>query len=78
MKCGIICGRIDSDSDEYGGCSMIVAPDGKILKDIGRDIGSISLNINTFEKYMRPAGYGEKTVRNDEFISAGLCPKAFE
>ena len=66
------------DSDEYGGCSMIVAPNGKILKDMGKDIGSISLNINPFEKYMRSAGYGEKTIRNDEFISSGLCPQAFE
>lgn len=66
------------DSDEYGGCSMIVAPDGKILKNMGKDIGSISLDINPFEKYMRSAGYGENTVRNDEFISAGLIPEAFE
>ncbi|MBE7026956.1 MAG: carbon-nitrogen hydrolase family protein [Ruminococcaceae bacterium] len=66
------------DSDEYGGCSMIVAPDGKILKNMGKEIGSISVNINPFEKYMRSAGYGENKVRNDEFISAGLCPQAFE
>jgi len=57
---------------------MIVAPDGKILKNMGKEIGSISVNINPFEKYMRSAGYGENKVRNDEFISAGLCPQAFE
>lgn len=66
------------DNDEYGGCSMIVAPDGKILKDMGNNSGSISLDINPFEKYMRSAGYGENKVRNDEFISAGLCPQAFD
>ena len=65
------------DSDEHGGCSMIVAPDGQILKDMGKDVGSISLDIDPFKKYMRSAGYGEKDVRNDDFISAGLCPEAF-
>ena len=65
------------DSDEKGGCSMIVAPDGIILKDMGKDTGSISCEINPLEKYMREAGFGGDTVRNDEFISAGLCPEAF-
>ena len=66
------------DTDEFGGCSMIVAPDGKILKDMGKDVGCISMEIDPFEKYMRSAGFGEKPVRNDDFISAGLCPGAFE
>lgn len=65
------------DTDENGGCSMIVAPDGKIIKNIGKDIGSISAEINPFEKYMRSAGYGEGLVKNNDFISAGLCPDAF-
>lgn len=65
------------DSDEHGGCSMIVAPDGKILKDMGKDVGSISVEIDPFKKYMRSAGFGGDTVRNDDFISAGLCPDAF-
>ena len=66
------------DSDEKGGCSMIVAPDGIILKNMGKDTGSISCEINPFDKYMRAAGFGGETVRNDEFISAGLCPEAFK
>ena len=65
------------DSDERGGCSMIVSPDGSILKNLGKEVGSISCDIDPFEKYMRPAGYGEKPVRNDDFISDGLCPEAF-
>jgi len=64
-------------SDEHGGCSMIVAPDGKIIKNIGSDVGAISAEINPFEKYMRSAGYGEGLVKNNDFISAGLCPEAF-
>lgn len=65
------------DTDENGGCSMIVAPDGKIIKKIGKDIGSISETIDPFEKYMRSAGYGEGLVKNNDFISNGLCPEAF-
>ncbi len=65
------------DSDERGGCSMIVAPDGQIIKDIGKEVGSISADIEPKEKYMRPAGFGGDTVRNDDFIAAGLCPNAF-
>jgi len=64
-------------SDERGGCSMIVAPDGQIIKDIGKEVGSISADIEPTEKYMRPAGFGGDTVRNDDFIAAGLCPNAF-
>ena len=65
------------DSDEHGGCSMIVAPDGRIIKNMGKDEGRISADIDPFEKYMRSAGFGEALVRNNDFISAGLCPEAF-
>lgn len=65
------------DSDDKGGCSMIVAPDGRIIKNMGKDIGSVSAQIDPFEKYMRSAGYGEELVKNNDFISAGLCPNAF-
>ena len=50
---------------------------GKIIKNIGKDVGSISAEIDPFEKYMRSAGYGEGLVKNNDFISAGLCPGAF-
>ncbi len=63
---------------EKGGCSMIVAPDGLILKDMGKEVGSISEDIDLTWKYMRPAGFGEGLVRNDDFISNGCCPEAFE
>ena len=65
------------DSDEHGGCSMIVAPDGKMIKNIGKDVGTVSAEIEPLKKYMRSAGYGEGLVKNNEFISAGLFPEAF-
>lgn len=64
-------------TDEKGGCSMIVAPDGKILKNMGKAVGSVSETIDPLEKYMRPAGFGEGLVKNNDFITNGLCPEAF-
>ena len=65
------------DSLEKGGSSMIVAPDGEILKNMGMDVGTFSMEIHPFKKYMRPAGFGEGLVKNNDFISSGLCPDAF-
>ena len=65
-------------TDERGGCSMIVAPNGEIIKNIGADIGSVSADVDVHEKYLRTAGFGGALVRNDEFIEKGLCPDAFK
>ena len=47
------------DTDKNGGCSMIVAPDGIILEDMGKDVGYITQSVDIFKKYMRSAGYGK-------------------
>lgn len=65
------------NSDEKGGCSMIVAPDGTIIEDIGKEVGSVSAVIDPKQKYMRTAGFGGATVRNDDFINMGLRPEVF-
>lgn len=62
-------------SEEKGGCSMIVAPDGQILADLGSRVGSVSAEIDPSRKYLRSAGFGGKMVRNDDFIRAGLRNK---
>lgn len=56
---------------------MIVAPDGQILRDMGKNIGYISADIDPKQKYMRSAGFGGGMVRNDAFIEMGLCPHTF-
>lgn len=66
------------DDDDHGGCSMVVAPDGKILSDMGKNIGSVSSEIDPKWKYMRTAGFGGGMIRNDDFINNGLCPEAFQ
>ena len=63
--------------DNRGGNSMIVAPDGRILENLGKSTGSISATVDIKEKYMRTAGFGGNMVRNDDFINAGLRPDIF-
>ena len=63
--------------DSRGGNSMIVAPDGKILKNLGKEIGSATVTVDVTEKYMRAAGFGGNMVRNDDFINAGLRKDIF-
>lgn len=65
------------NDDGHGGNSMIVAPDGQILKNLGKEIGSISATVDPKQKHMRPAGFGGAIIRNDDFINHGLCPEAF-
>ncbi len=66
------------NSEERGGCSMIASPNGEIIKDMAGSVGSASCEIDVFEKYMRPAGFGEGLVRNDDFISTGLRESVFK
>lgn len=65
------------DSDERGGCSMIAAPDGRILTDMGKKIGHTTAELDPTWKYMRTAGFGGDVIRNDDFINAGLRPSVF-
>ncbi len=63
--------------DSRGGNTMIVAPDGTILKNLGKEVGSLTSTVDVKEKYMRTAGFGGNMVRNDDFINAGLRPDIF-
>ena len=65
------------DDDDHGGCSMIVSPDGSILQDMGKRVGSLSAEIDPKFKYMRTAGFGGSLIRNDDFINDGLRPAVF-
>lgn len=66
------------NDDNHGGCSMIVGPNGKIIKDLGKEIGSIKAEIDIKSKHYRSAGYGKGQIRNDEFINIGLRPNVFK
>lgn len=64
-------------SSDHGGNSMIVSPDGRILKNLCKEIGSTVATVDVKEKYMRTAGFGGNMVRNDDFINSGLRPDVF-
>ena len=66
------------NDDAHGGNSMIVSPNGEILKNIGKEIGSICCEIDEKEKFMRSAGFGGGRVRGDDFINNGLRPEIFK
>ncbi len=66
------------NSGTHGGCSMIVAPDGTIIRDLGSNVGRSSAEVDIKQKYMRQAGFGEPMIRNDEFISMGCRPEVFK
>lgn len=74
FRCNAFTARssMSMESDEKGGCSMIVAPDGQILCDLGKTVGTVSAEVEPKEKYMRTAGFGCGMVRNDDFIDMGL------
>ena len=55
-----------------------LAPDGQILKDMGKSIGAVSINIDPNKKHMRTAGFGGGMIRNDDFINDGLRPEIFK
>ena len=65
------------NSDERGGCSMVVSPEGVILTDMGKTVGSTSVTVDLKYKYMRSAGFGGSLVRCDDFINEGLRPEIF-
>ena len=77
-NCFVAKSSCSMESDQKGGCSMIVAPDGEILNDMGKEIGSISADIEPKWKFMRTAGFGGDMIRNDDFINQGLCPDVFK
>lgn len=60
------------NNESRGGCSLIAAPDGQILENMGKETGIISREIDPKWKYMRSAGFGGSHVRNDDFISNGV------
>ena len=65
-------------TEDCGGNSMIASPDGRIVATLKARVGSISADIDPKWKYMRPAGYGQGLVRNDDFISNGICADLFK
>lgn len=61
-----------------GGCSMVVAPDGRVLKNFGQGLGSFDCVIDDIhEKYCRANGFGQPMVTNDQFQTMYRAPWSY-
>ena len=64
---------MDENSD-IGGASMVVAPTGKVLVNMGSRVGMETVEIDPKEKYYKPAGFGNPLAAHYEYIEKGRRP----
>ncbi|MBQ9099141.1 MAG: hypothetical protein IJY50_06910 [Clostridia bacterium] len=64
---------MDEQSD-VGGGTMVVAPDGRTLLNLGNRVGMETCEIDPHQKYYKPAGYGNPDAAHFEYIEAGRRP----
>lgn len=57
-----------------GGCSMVVAPSGEMLGNLYSRVGSLVVEFDPKEKYLKPMGYGNPPGLHAEYIEAGRRP----
>lgn len=57
-----------------GGCSMVVAPTGKILLNMHNEVGLRCVEFDPKEKYYKPAGFGNPPAAHYEYIEIGRRP----
>jgi deaminated glutathione amidase len=53
---------------DTGGRSMIVAPDGDVVADAGREPGVISATIDPLRKFVKPRSHGQPDVEHGELM----------
>lgn len=59
---------------QHGANSMVAAPDGVILGNLGQQVGRLICEFDPHEKYVRCAGFGQEPKRNELFIAEGRVP----
>jgi len=59
---------------KVGGCSMIVAPDGRVLCNMHNDTGHAEAKFDPHERYLKAAGYGNPPAPHHNYIEAGRRP----
>jgi len=64
---------MDEQSD-IGGGSMIVAPDGRVLVNMGNRVGMDTAEFSPADKYYKPAGFGNANAAHYAYIEAGRRP----
>ncbi len=62
------------EDSKTGGCSMAVAPDGRVLLDMESRIGAECVEIDPFAKYLKPAGFRGPVTQHKNYIEKGRRP----
>ena len=57
-----------------GGCSMVVAPSGEMLGNLYSRVGSLVVEFDPKEKFLKPMGYGNPPGLHSEYIEKGRRP----
>ena len=57
-----------------GGASMVVAPTGEVLCQMGSRVGLETVDIDVNKKYYKPAGFGNPDAAHYEYIEQGRRP----
>ena len=59
---------------QVGGCSMIVAPDGEVLGNLYSRVGTLTVEFDPHEKYLKPMGFGNPAGLHSDYIEKGRRP----
>jgi len=62
------------ESSNIGGASLVVAPDGEVLVNMGSRVGLATVEIDPKAKYYKPAGFGNPPSAHYEYIEKGRRP----
>ena len=62
------------ENEKVGGCSCVVAPDGKVLADMKSKIGGVCVEFDPKTKYYKAAGYGGATMAHYQYMERGRRP----
>ena len=57
-----------------GGGSMVVSPMGQILGNMYSKVGTLTVEFDPHEKYLKPAGYGNPPATHPSYIEIGRRP----
>lgn len=63
-----------SPDSPFGGSSMVVSPDGKILENLESRPGTITCSFDPHKKYLKPAGFGNPPATHAAYIEIGRRP----
>ena len=57
-----------------GGTSMVIAPDGTLVKGFNGEVGAFCCDIDPKQHYLKPAGYGGKLDCHHRYVDVGRRP----